>query len=73
MPFGLLSAGATLQRLLDQVICAEREPKVFAYLNDLKVVFKTFEKNWSILHLLFDRPRGAELKVDPENGHFYKR
>jgi len=34
MPFGLHTAPATFQRLLDQVIGPDMEPRAFAYLDD---------------------------------------
>ena len=42
MPFGLHSAPATFQRLLDYVISPELSPNAFAYLDDIVIVSKTF-------------------------------
>lgn len=73
MPFGLHSAGATFQRLLDRVIGAEHEPTVFTYVDVLVVVSKTFEEHLSLLQIVFNRLRGAGLKLNPEKCHFSKK
>jgi len=41
MPFGLHSASATLQRVLDQVIGPEMSPHAFAYQDDTIVIGRT--------------------------------
>ena len=38
MPYGLSQAGATFQRLIDQVIGPEMEPYAFSYLDDIIIV-----------------------------------
>src|SRR5699024_10972781 len=43
MPFGLHTAPATWQRLIDRVIGADLEPHVFVYLDDIVIVTQTFE------------------------------
>lgn len=73
MPFGLHSAGASFQRLLDKIIGPELEPKAFAYLDDLIIVSKTFEEHLEILREVFERLRRAGLKINPEKCHFGKR
>lgn len=45
MPFGLHSAPATFQRLLDTIIGPDLEPKAFAYLDDIIVLGKTFDEH----------------------------
>lgn len=73
MPFGLHSAGATFQRLLDKVIGPELEPKVFAYLDDLVVVSSTFDEHLQLLRVVFERLRKAGLRLNPEKCNFCKR
>lgn len=73
MPFGLHSAGATFQRLLDKVIGPELEPRAFAYLDDLIIVSKTFEEHLVLLRDVFERLRMAQLKLNPEKCHFCRR
>lgn len=72
MPFGLHSAGATFQRLLDKIIGPELEPRAFAYLDDLIIVSATFEEHIEILKQVFERLRVAGLKVNPEKCKFCK-
>lgn len=72
MPFGLHSAGATFQRLLDTVIGPELEPQAFAYLDDLVLVTKTFEEHLELLRTVFKRLRDAGLKLNPDKCHFCK-
>lgn len=73
MPFGLHSAGATFQRLLDRVIGPELEPKAFAYLDDLVIVSSTFEEHLELLGVVFRRLREAGLRLNPEKCHFARR
>lgn len=64
MPFGLHSAGATFQRLLDRIIGPELEPKAFAYLDDLIIVSSSFQEHLVILTEVFERLRKAGLRVN---------
>jgi len=73
MPFGLHSAGATFQRLLDRVIGPELEPKAFAYLDDLVIVSSSFEEHLELLGVVFRRLREAGLRLNPEKCHFARR
>lgn len=72
MPFGLHSAGATFQRLMDKVISAELEPNTFAYLDDIVVVSSTFEEHLKHLGEVFARLRKAGLKINVEKCQFVK-
>lgn len=66
MPFGLHSAPATFQRLIDLVIPPELAPKVFAYLDDIVVTSSTFEEHLRLLEEIFIRLRKAKLKPNLE-------
>jgi transposase InsO family protein len=72
MPFGLHSAPATFQRLLDMVIGPEFEPHAFAYLDDIVLVSKTFKEHLELLRKVFGRLREAGLILNPEKCHFCK-
>lgn len=72
MPFGLHSAGATFQRLLDKIIGPELEPRAFAYLDDLILVSKTFDEHLELLREVFGRLRDAGLRLNPSKCHFCK-
>ncbi|EFN65085.1 Uncharacterized protein F44E2.2 [Camponotus floridanus] len=70
MPFGLHSAPATFQRLLDSVLGPELEPHVFVYLDDIIIISRTFEKHLELLRETFRRLRDARLRLNPEKCRF---
>lgn len=72
MPFGLHSAGATFQRLLDRVIGPDLEPKAFAYLDDLVLVTESFKEHLELLSIVFARLKEAGLRLNPDKCHFCK-
>jgi len=53
MPFGLHSAPATFQRLLDSVLSPELEPHVLVYLDDIIVASQTFDEHLEHLTEVF--------------------
>lgn len=55
MPFGLHAAPSTFQRLLDKVVTPDIAPNAFAYLDDIIVCTKTFEKHIQVLRKVFNR------------------
>jgi hypothetical protein len=63
MPFGLHSAPATFQRLMDQVIGPELDPYCFAYLDDIVVLGETFEQHLEVLQEVFRRLRAVNLRL----------
>lgn len=73
MPFGLHSAPATFQRLLDRVIGPELEPNAFAYLDDIVIVSSTFQEHINLLTDVFHRLRQAGLALNPSKCHFCKK
>ncbi|KMQ84832.1 reverse ribonuclease integrase, partial [Lasius niger] len=70
MPFGLHSAPATFQRLLDQVLGPELEPNVFVYLDDIIVISETFDRHLHLLTEVFRRLREARLRLNPDKCRF---
>jgi len=70
MPFGLHSAPATFQRLLDTILGPELEPNVFVYLDDVIVVSATFDEHLKHLAEVFRRLRNARLRLNPNKCHF---
>jgi len=70
MPFGLHSAPATFQRLLDTVLGPELEPHVFVYLDDIIVASQTLDDHLCHLKEVFTRLRRARLKINPEKCRF---
>lgn len=59
MPFGLHSAPATFQRLLDTILGPELKPHVLVYLDDIIIASHTFEKHLQHLTEVFRRLRHA--------------
>jgi len=72
MPYGLMGAPATFQRLLDKLIGPEMEPHAFAYLDDIVVVTSTFEEHLEWLDRVLSRISTAELTINPEKCEFYR-
>lgn len=72
MPFGLHSAPATFQRILDNVIGPELHPKVFAYLDDIIVLGKTFTEHLDMLQIVFKRLLSANLQINFEKCEFMR-
>jgi len=70
MPFGLHSAPATFQRLLDTVLGPDLEPHVFVYLDDIIVISKTFHEHLELLAETFLRLRNAQLRLNPDKCKF---
>jgi len=70
MPFGLHSAPATFQRLLDSILGPELEPHVFIYLDDIIIVSATFDDHLQHLAEVFRRLRDVRLRLNPDKCHF---
>jgi len=70
VPFGLHSAPATFQRLLDQTLRPELEPNVFVYLDDIIVCNRTFDAHLATLRKVFRRLRAARLRLNPDKCRF---
>lgn len=68
--FGLHSAPATFQRLLDTVLRPELEPHVFVYLDDIIIISRTFEEHHRLLKETFRRLCNAHLRLNPEKCRF---
>jgi len=70
MPFGLHSASAIFQRLLDSVLGPALEPHVFVYLDDIIIASPSFDEHLEHLREVFRRLRSAKLKLNPDKCHF---
>lgn len=66
LPFGLHSAPATWQRLIDRIIRGELEKYCFAYLDDLIICTPDFETHLQVLEQIFQRLIEAGLTVNKE-------
>lgn len=70
MPFGLHSAPATFQRLLDHVLGPELEPNVFVYLDDIIIISEDFDRHLQLLNEVFRQLRDARLRLNPDKCRF---
>ena len=70
MPFGLTSAPATFQRLMDTVLSNLSWSKVMVYLNDIIVYSKTWAEHLATLDDVLRRLRAAGLKASPNKCAF---
>ena len=65
MPFGLTSAPATFQRLMNTVLRGLLWEKVMVYLDDIIIYTKTWREHMATLDEVFRRLRAANLKASP--------
>lgn len=72
MPFGLHSAPATFQRLLDQIIGPDLAPRAFAYLDDIVILGRTIEEHLKNLCEVFQRLRRAHLRINAGKCQFVR-
>lgn len=70
--FGLTNAPATQQRLVDLLFGPEFELKVFAYLDDVIIISKTFEEHVELLQKVFQKLQSANLTVNLDKCHFFR-
>lgn len=70
MAFGLCNSGATLCRLVDQIIGCDLEPNVFVYLDDIIIATDTFDDHVKIIREVAKRLRNAGLTVSSEKSRF---
>lgn len=73
MPFGLHSAPATFQRLLDQLVTLEYESFAIAYLDDIIIFSKSFEEHLEHISTILRVLQGANLKINQEKSVFCKK
>ena len=72
MPFGLVNAPATYQRLMEDCFDGLNLQICYIYLDDLIIFSKTFEEHIDRLRQVFDRIRQEGLKLSPQKCHFFK-
>lgn len=70
MPFGLCNSGATLCRLIDNVLGCDLEPTVFVYLDDIIIATESFEEHIALLQTVSQRIRKAGLTISSEKSNF---
>ena len=72
MPFGLVNAPATFQRLINYVLRDLVGEKCLVYLDDIIIFGKTLESHTENLNAVFERIRDAGLKLRPDKCSFLK-
>ena len=65
MPFGLCSAPATCERLMEQVLSGLPLSVTLVYIDDILVPGRTFDDHLSNLRIVFLSIRKATLKLAP--------
>ena len=70
MPFGLVNAPATFQRLMEVVLAGLAREVCLVYLDDVLVMGKTLEEHNENLAKVLDRLRGAGLRLKPKKCQF---
>lgn len=68
MPFGLCNSGATLCRLIDQVVGCDLEPNV--YMDDVIIASETVEHHLELLSKIAQRLTGAGLTISVGKSRF---
>ena len=70
MPFGLTSAPATFQRLMDRVLSDLLWHKVMVYLDDIIIYSETWQQHLTTIDDVLRRLRAAGLKASPGKCEF---
>lgn len=73
MCFGLTSASATQQRLMDLLFGPEYGNKIFRYLDDVVVVSASFEEHIRLLRVVLERLRCANLTINLSKCRFFRK
>lgn len=66
MPFGLCNAGATFERLMERVLSNLSWEVCLVYLDDIIILSRTFDEHLENLKQVFERLKGANLKMNPK-------
>ena len=70
MPFGLVNAPATFQRLMEVVLSGLTRGSCHVYLDDVLVLGATLQEHNANLRKVFDRIRSAGLRLKPKKCDF---
>lgn len=73
MPFGLKTAPATFQRLMDQILEGLQGTELFVYLDDVVIYASSLKEHEDKFQKLADRLRNANLKLQPDKCEFLKK
>lgn len=70
LPFGLCSAPATFQRMMDTVLAGLKWQSCLVYLDDVVIFSESFEEHLKRLRMVLEAIRSAELTLKPQKCHF---
>ena len=73
LPFGLTTAPSVFQRLMDLVLCGLTYDTCLVYLDDIIVYSTDFDTHVQRLQEVFDRRRGANLKLHVKKYRLFQR
>ena len=73
MPFGLASAPATFQRMIEKVLNQLQFKTCLVYLDDVITFSSSFEQQLSRLQEVLNRIQNAGLKLNPNKCHLFRK
>ena len=73
MPFGLVNAPATYQRMMEECFFGLHLEICYIYLDDLIIFSRTYEEHLERLEQVFQRLQEVNLKLSPKKCEFFKR
>ena len=73
LSFGLKTAPATHQRMMNVVLSGLTGTRCFVFLDDIVIYAKSLEEHDAKIRQVFDRLRGSNLKLKPEKCEFLRR
>lgn len=73
MPFGLCNAPATFERLMEHILSGLNRELCLVYLDDIIVTGKSFTEHISNLRKVFNRLKGANLKLNPKKCQLFRK
>ena len=72
MPFGLMNAPATYQRMMENMLGEQNHRVCVIYLDDIVVFSKSFDQHLIDLAQVFARIQACNLKLAPSKCHFLR-
>ena len=73
LPFGLKTAGATFQKMMNSVLSGLTGTRCFVYLDDIVLYAKSLEDHNTKLREVLDRLRTYKLKLQPDKCEFLRK
>ena len=73
MPFGLVGAPRTFQRMMDRILRGLEYKIALAYLDDIIIYGATIDECMTNMRIVFERIRQAGLKLKPSKCQFFAR